>query len=220
MFEYRTLNNEVFDEQDIKNLVSYNLEQLTYKSEIIDSIVSYTTEFPMLEILAGVGQISFDIASKCNDKNIIIHEEAPIYSKYVEYELTQKHMHNRCTSIVSPANCLPFENESFQIVYSINSLHRMINPQEVILEMYRVLRPSGKIIINDLRRDLVEDFAYYRIRELEGLPNGEWMIKKFLKAWQSAFTLQEVNQLLMDLDGIDFSVIKDGVMALSIEINK
>ena len=48
---------------------------------------------------------------------------------------------------------LPFSDNFFDAIISNGSLHHWNRPQNVFLELARVLRPTGKIFINDLRRD-------------------------------------------------------------------
>ncbi|HWQ18651.1 MAG TPA: methyltransferase domain-containing protein [Methanotrichaceae archaeon] len=44
---------------------------------------------------------------------------------------------------------LPWRDESFDIVTCIASFHHYPNPQRVLMEMRRVLRPGGNVIIAD-----------------------------------------------------------------------
>ncbi len=44
------------------------------------------------------------------------------------------------------AESLPFEDESFDVVYSVDLLEHVPNPKKAIKEAYRVLRPNGRII--------------------------------------------------------------------------
>ena len=48
---------------------------------------------------------------------------------------------------VSDAEHLPFGDSSFDVVYSFGVLHHTPNTQQAIDEVYRVLKPGGKIII-------------------------------------------------------------------------
>ncbi|HTR81892.1 MAG TPA: class I SAM-dependent methyltransferase [Bacteroidota bacterium] len=48
---------------------------------------------------------------------------------------------------VSDAEHLPFNDGSFDVVYSFGVLHHTPNTQKAIDEVYRVLKPGGKIII-------------------------------------------------------------------------
>lgn len=53
---------------------------------------------------------------------------------------------------------LPFPDESLDLVISTLSLHHWSDPQAVLDEIARVLRPGGGYLIADLRRDLSAPF--------------------------------------------------------------
>lgn len=220
IFENRRPGNVEIDESSIGLYFNYNVEQLIYKSEIIDDIIKYDTDSPMLEVMAGLGQVSFDILSKSSGKNVVMQEDKELYIQHMKDAIEKEHIGDRCTAILSPSNQLPFDGETFQLVYSINGLHRMEHPVETICEMYRVLKPGGKIILSDLRRDLIEDFADYRIKELQSVQNADWMIKNFLNSWGASYTLAETEQLMKEAQIPSFQVAEDGVVALIVEILK
>ncbi len=47
----------------------------------------------------------------------------------------------------SDLHSVPFKNESFDIVLSINSLEHMLNPASLMLEIKRVLKPNGYFVV-------------------------------------------------------------------------
>jgi ubiquinone/menaquinone biosynthesis C-methylase UbiE len=51
------------------------------------------------------------------------------------------------------ASSMPFEPNSFDFVYCRAAFKNFSEPIQAINEMYRVLKPSGKAVIHDLRRD-------------------------------------------------------------------
>jgi len=51
------------------------------------------------------------------------------------------------------ASTLPFENNSFDVVVSANSFHYFDDPNAALVEMKRVLKPDGKVIILDWCKD-------------------------------------------------------------------
>ena len=48
---------------------------------------------------------------------------------------------------------LPFEDDSVDNIVSTLSLHHWANPKGAILEIYRVLKPGGQLLLEDFRRD-------------------------------------------------------------------
>jgi len=53
------------------------------------------------------------------------------------------------------AHQLPFQNDAFDAVVSSSSMHHWARPDEVLLEIARVLRPGGRVVITDW----ADDFA-------------------------------------------------------------
>jgi len=48
---------------------------------------------------------------------------------------------------------LSFQDRSFDVVFSVNTLHHLINPYKVIGELLRVLSFKGKLILSDFTKD-------------------------------------------------------------------
>jgi len=65
-------------------------------------------------------------------------------------ELTKKNLEvhkYRSNLLVADAENLPFESNSFDVVYSFGILHHTLNTQKAIDEIYRTLKPNGKAVI-------------------------------------------------------------------------
>jgi ubiquinone/menaquinone biosynthesis C-methylase UbiE len=60
------------------------------------------------------------------------------------------------------ASAMPFADESFDFVYCAAAFKNFSKPVEALDEMYRVLRPGGEAIVEDLRKDVsLEDINAY-----------------------------------------------------------
>ncbi|MDD5282224.1 MAG: class I SAM-dependent methyltransferase [Candidatus Omnitrophica bacterium] len=48
---------------------------------------------------------------------------------------------------------LSFENGSFDVIFSVNTIHHLINPYKVINELLRVLSLEGKLVLSDFTKE-------------------------------------------------------------------
>jgi len=73
-----------------------------------------------------------------------------------------------------------FEDESFDAVFSYHSMHDMPNPDKVIMEMFRVCKKGGLVVISDLNDKGRK--AYGHEPEERFLPNVEGLLRKYTKS--------------------------------------
>lgn len=70
------------------------------------------------------------------------------FSNIIGIDLTHKLLkQNKNPSICANAEKMPFKNESFDVVYSINLLEHAKKPDHVVAECARVSKKGGKIIL-------------------------------------------------------------------------
>ncbi len=97
----------------------------------------------VLEIGCGIGMDGIEFA-----KNGAIYTGVDLSDESIK--LCKKHFEifKQCGNILNiDAENLPFENESFDLVYSWGVLHHIPNMQKSIDEIHRVLKQNGKIAI-------------------------------------------------------------------------
>ncbi len=93
---------------------------------------------------------------------------------------------------LADAAAMPFENGQFDAALSYGSLHHWKDPQRVLVEHARVVRPGGQIIVGDWRR---EPMMLQFFSSMRGTP--EWtLIEGSLRA---AYRVDEVEALLEPL---------------------
>jgi len=79
--------------------------------------------------------------------------------------------------MVADAECLPFSDESFDIVYSLGVLHHSPGIQKAIAEIYRVLKPGGKVIVMLYHKNF---FTYWlKLFLCRWLLTGKFLTGKF-----------------------------------------
>lgn len=64
-------------------------------------------------------------------------------------EVARQKLGNKATLVVGDSEILPFDDQTFDVVYCNDSFHHYPNPQKVIAEVARVLKDGGGFIIGD-----------------------------------------------------------------------
>lgn len=104
-----------------------------------------------------------------------------------EYGLTE-----RAEYVKGDACKMPFEEEHFDAVFTNGSLHEWADPEDILNEIGRVLKPGGRYCISDLRRDmnpLVKGFLWLATGPKE-------MRRGLLTSIGSSYTPAECEELL------------------------
>ena len=86
------------------------------------------------------------------------------------------------------ANKLPFDNESFDLVFCVSAFHYFDKPLLALSEIERVLKPKGKLVILDWCRDFLS---------VKAIDIG---LKIFDRAYRGCYTQLELHQLLTEAE--------------------
>jgi ubiquinone/menaquinone biosynthesis C-methylase UbiE len=99
---------------------------------------------------------------------------------------------DRVEYVHSSGDRMPFDDSTFDAVFTNGSLHEWAEPQKTFDEIWRVLKPGGQAFISDLRRDmfaLVRWFLWINIEPRE-------MRSGFTTSVNAAYTPDELKGLI------------------------
>jgi len=205
--EFRADSYENYEENVVRQSLLHLADELWWNypiQNIKDWVMQNLPESPNLQIAeigCSVGRIIGDVAQKypksqCYglDFSYQMLRQANDYwtkGKSLELDLTsrgfpvvklQGRQLQNLNFALAKAEELPFEDESLDVVYSSFLIDRADNPEQVLSEMYRVLKKAGTMILltpfNFQKKKHWEEF--YPVRNFAGVMKsiGFQMIKK------------------------------------------
>lgn len=95
----------------------------------------------ILDVGGGTGRLAERIADSFKVRVTILDSSTQMLNK-VEF-------HPRIEAICGNIERAPFKDELFDVVVCTDTLHHLKNPGKSLQEMWRVLKPRGKIFIQD-----------------------------------------------------------------------
>ena len=141
--DYKEESKEEFNKQAEK----FDTENIgKHSRELYDNIIYKLGQFSftkLLDVGCGTGNLLSLIYSKFNV------EIAGIDLSPNMLEIARNKLGENADLRLGDSENLPFENETFDIVTCTDSFHHYPNPENVLAEFKRVLKPKGTSIIAD-----------------------------------------------------------------------
>lgn len=97
----------------------------------------------VLDVGCGPGSLSIRLSRQC-------HEVWGVDMTPEMIEIAEKKLASEPANAYfqqADACALPFENHSFDTVMSVNALQTMYQPEMALMEMHRVLKPGGELLL-------------------------------------------------------------------------
>jgi ubiquinone/menaquinone biosynthesis C-methylase UbiE len=105
----------------------------------------------VLDIGAGTGRFSLAIAKQLKSGKVICLDLSDEMLQHLERKAEQECLKDRIQILNGEASASALENESVDLVMSNSVFHELSNPEAVLAEMLRVLKPAGWVMITDFR---------------------------------------------------------------------
>jgi tocopherol O-methyltransferase len=100
----------------------------------------------ILDVGCGIGGSSLYLAEKFN-ANATGITLSPVQAARATERAKEANLSTRCSFQVADAQAMPFADNSFDLVWSLESGEHMPDKSQFLRECYRVLKPGGKLIM-------------------------------------------------------------------------
>jgi ubiquinone/menaquinone biosynthesis C-methylase UbiE len=166
-------------------------------------ITSGLTHGSVLEIGPGPGYLGLEWLKKTESTMLLALEISPEMTKIAERNAREYGLEGRVKYVKGDAHQIPFDDNTFDGVFTNGSLHEWSQPIRVFDEVYRVLKPGANYFISDMRRDMnpfVRRFMKLMVKPKEIRPG-------FVSSINASYTTDEIRSIL------DQSKLKGSVVA-------
>jgi len=147
-----------------------------------------------LEVGPGPGYLGLEWLKKTTGTQLKGLEISPAMIQIAERNAQTYGFADRVQYVKGDAQAMPFDDNFFDGVFTNGSLHEWSQPQRILNEIHRVLKPGGKYFISDLRRDMnpfVEWFMKLVTQPQEIKPG-------LITSINAAYTPEELTALLRE----------------------
>jgi ubiquinone/menaquinone biosynthesis C-methylase UbiE len=161
---------------------------------------------PILDVGTGTAQIPLELCRQAATARVVAIDRAHEMLRVAQENVRRAGLETRLNLEICDAKSMPFDNHGFGAVISNSIVHHIPDPQRVLAEMIRVLRPGGTLLVRDLSRPSGETLLQELVDQYAGeaTPHQRQMFRESLHA---ALTLTEIRQLVSGL-GCDPSSVQ------------
>ena len=145
-----------------------------------------------LEIGPGPGYLGLEWLKKTEGTRLKGLEISDDMIALARKNATEYSLFDRAEYYQGDAKKTPFEDGHFDAVFTNGSLHEWAHPDMIFDEIARVLKPGGRYVISDLRRDMIAPirwFLWLTVKPKEMRPGLTTSIN-------ASYTLHEIKDLL------------------------
>lgn len=112
------------------------------------------TQGVVLEVGPGPGYLGLEWLKHTSNTILKGLDISPEMIKIAERNAVEYNLSDRVAYKEGSGSEIPFDDNTFDGIFTYYSLHEWSKPEETFNEIHRVLRVGGKYLIGDLRRDM------------------------------------------------------------------
>ena len=145
-----------------------------------------------LEVGPGPGYLGLEWLKRTQGTTLKGLDISPDMIALAERNASTYGFSDRVAYVQSSGERMPFDDSTFDAVFTNGSLHEWTEPQKTCDEIWRVVKPGGRVLISDLRRDMFAPVRWFLWLNIE--PRD--MRPGFTTSVNAAYTPDELKALI------------------------
>jgi ubiquinone/menaquinone biosynthesis C-methylase UbiE len=171
---------------------------------VINSLKALKPRGTMLDIGCGPGYLAYSLKRKYCGMRLI---GLDINAEMLNFARQRKSLEERGLDLVlANAEQVPLAENSLDFVVTSLSLHHWAFPENVFREINRVLKPGGRFLVFDLRRNSPRLFYWMMVVGQLFSPLSLRLSNGAVGSFWSSYTPSEISQIIEAADFIQFTV--------------
>lgn len=165
-------------------------------SKVAERVTKWMPGGRALDVGSGPGRLAIEMAQKCRYLEVVAMDLSGEMAGWAKNNAREADVADRVTTAIGSSEQIPFPDSSFDLVVSTLSLHHWNDPVKALDEIARVVKPGGRYMIFDLRRDVPVPFwtAIYSLWRF-AFPSPLRDAREPIGSIESAYTPEEVERL-------------------------
>ncbi|BCX87964.1 demethylmenaquinone methyltransferase/2-methoxy-6-polyprenyl-1,4-benzoquinol methylase [Methylomarinovum tepidoasis] len=167
----RNVFDSVADQYDLMNdLMSFGIHRLWKRLTIFLSQVRYGER--VLDLAGGTGDLTRLFHPRVGDKGeVVLADINAAMLRRGRDRLTDEGIVRGVRYVQVDAQCLPFENDTFDCITIAFGLRNVTDKDKALASMYRVLKPGGRLLVLEFSKPTTEWFSkVYDVYSFKLLP--------------------------------------------------
>ena len=182
---------------------------------LAENVVSMFQKGKLLEVGPGPSYISIEIAKRLQDVEIIGLEISDTMIEMSNINAREHGVSGKITLKKGDASKMPFGDSTFDFVITSGSLHHWKKPNQVINEIYRVLKSECTALVSDLRKDAPKE----KIKEFSNKINSKLMRWGLNHSFSEGYTVKQIGEIIKSTHFKDVH-IKEEEISMQILLKK
>ena len=168
-----------------------------------------------LEVGTGSGKDAILVAKNTLNIRVTAVDLSDAMIEFASKNACRDKVDHRIDFIKADAKALPFEDGSFDAVFSHHMLHHLSEPEKMLSEIKRVVKSDGAIVIRDLIRH--STFINAICVDILGINYDKKMKEEYRKSILAAYSKEEWLELKNKMNISDLRLTKHFMTHVSIE---